>query len=83
MLEKIIKEAQEKYGVNNVVSVTTIRSRLCQNRIECEHRSTSSPMEAVEPAILEIAIQQGRMKHPHTVAECLQLANSLIKRFKA
>ena len=37
-------------------------------------------MEALEPAILDIAIQQGRMNQPLTVTEGLQLANSLIKK---
>ena len=37
-------------------------------------------MEAIEPAIIQIAIQQGRMNQPLTVAEGLQLSNSLIKK---
>ena len=81
VLEEIIKKAQEKYNVRNKdVPLSTIRSRLYQNSIECNHRGTSSPMEAIEPAILQIAIQRGRMNQPLTVAEGLQLSNSLIKK---
>ena len=54
VLERIINEAQEKYGVSkNTVSQSTIQSRLLQNKITCSHRGTSTPMEALKPAILE------------------------------
>ena len=36
-------------------------------------------MEAIEPAILEIAIQQGMMNQSLTVVKGLQLLNFLIK----
>ena len=36
-------------------------------------------MEALRPAILKIASQRGRMNQSHTMAEGLQLSNSLIK----
>lgn len=52
---------------------------MVQNRIAYNHRDRSSPMEALRPAILKIASQRGRMNQSHTMAEGLQLSNSLIK----
>ena len=83
VLDRIINEVHKKYDVSNgssIVSQSTIRSRVLRNRPTCKHRGIRTPMEALEPAILEIAIQRGRMNQPLTVAEGLQLANSLIKR---
>ena len=83
VLDRIIKEVHKKYNVSNgstIVSQSTIRSRVLRNSPTCKHRGTRTPMEALEPAILEIAIQRGRMNQPLTVAEGLQLANSLIKK---
>ena len=78
-VQKIIDEAKEKYGVSETISYNTIKSRLRRKTIQCNHRGTESPMAAIEPAILEIAIQRGKMNQPLTVAEGLRLANSLIK----
>ena len=36
-------------------------------------------MTAIEPAIIEITVQKSKMNQPLTVAEGLQLANSLIR----
>jgi len=82
VLDRIINEAHKKYDVRNgsTVSQSTIRSRVLRCRLTCKHRGTRTPMEALEPAILEIAIQRGRMNQPLTVTEGLQLANSLIKK---
>ena len=78
----LLTKHTKKYDVRNgsIVSQSTIRSRVLRNRLTCKHRCTRTPMEALEPAILDIAIQQGRMNQPLTVTEGLQLANSLIKK---
>lgn len=78
-LETMIEEAKKSFGVSENVSYNTIKSRYRRNRLICNHRGTASPMETIEPAILEIAIMRGRMNQPLTVAEGLLLANSLIK----
>ena len=82
VLDRIINEAHKKYDVRNgsTVSQSTIRSRVLRCRLTCKHRGTRTPMEALEAAILEIAIQGGRMNQPLTVAEGLQLSNSLLKK---
>ena len=49
---------------------------MVQNRNAYNHRGTSYPMEALEPAILEIAILTGRMNQPLN----FQLSNSLTKK---
>lgn len=78
-LEKIVNEAKQKYDIKTKISFNTIKSRIKRKKLECKHRGTESPMVMIEPAILEIAIQRGRMNQPLTVAEGLHLANSLIK----
>ena len=58
VLDQIIIETQEKYGVSsNIVSPSTIWSRLLQNKITCSHRGMSTPMKAIKPTILEISVQ--------------------------
>jgi len=74
-----VNEAKQKYNITTSISVNTIKSRIQRKKLECKHRGTESPMAMIEAAILEIAIQRGRMNQPLTVAEGLHLANSLIK----
>ena len=58
---------------------TQTKSRFQQEGTICNHRGTESPMPVVEPAILEIAIQRGKMNQPLIVAKGLLLAKSMIK----
>ena len=45
VFERIINEAQEKYGVSkNIVPQSTIWSRFLQNMITCKHKGTSTSM---------------------------------------
>ena len=81
--EIILDKAKEKYKVEENVDVRSVQ-RCIQRRFErkslqCHHRGTESPMAKLEPAILEIALQQGKMNQPLTVEEGLYLSNSLIK----
>ena len=79
LFQKIIEDAQEKYGLEKNIPIKTIQSRYRRNRMIVTHRSTVSPMAQIEPALLQILIQKGKMNQPLTVDEGLQLANSMIK----
>ena len=77
---EIICEAKRKFGVEKChVSIKTVQSRLMRNKVIVPHRGTESPMSIVEPALLQIVIQRGKMNQPLTVQEGPQLANSMIK----
>ena len=70
-VHKIIEHAKEKYGVSQTISYNTIKSRYHRKKIQYKHRGTETPMAAIEPAILEIAVQKSKMNQPLTVAEVL------------
>ena len=71
---------QKKFGMDKCdISIKTVQSRFKRNKLIVPHRGTESPMSTVEPALLQIAIQRGKMNQPLTVQEGLQLANSMIK----
>ena len=76
--ERMIEKAKLKYNVTDKVSIRTIQSRFSRGKLYCRHRGTTSPMEELEPVILDIAVQRGRMNQPLTNVEGLELANSLI-----
>ena len=81
--EIMLDKAKEKYKVEKNVDVRSvqrcIRRRFERKSLQCHHRGTESPMAKLEPAILEIALQRGKMNQPLTVKEGLYLSNSLIK----
>ena len=79
MFNEIVKEANEKFDRNEKISIKTLQSRYCRNKLFVEHRGTPTPMAPLEPALLEIVIQRSKMNQPLTVTEGLQLVNSMIK----
>ena len=79
MFNEIVKEANNKWNTNEKISIKTIQSRYRRNNLFAEHCGTPTPMAPLESALLEIAIQIGKMNQPLTVNEGLQLANPMIK----
>ena len=83
MLRNLLEEAKVKYKVSEPICYKNIQNivqtRYKRNSLKCMHRGTASPMASLEPIILEIALQKGRMNQPLTVEEGLHLSNSLIK----
>ena len=83
MLRSLLEEAKVKYNVSEPICYKNIQNvvqtRYKRNSLKCRHRGTASPMVPLEPIILEIALQKGRMNQPLTVEEGLHLLNSLIK----
>ena len=78
--DAIICEAKSRFGMDKCdISIKTVQSRFRRKKLIVPHRGTESPMATVEPALLQIVIQKGKMNQPLTVQEGLQLANSMIK----
>ena len=81
--ETMLENSKNKHNVKEKVDVRLaqkcVQRRFLRKSIECHHRGTESPMSRLEPAILEIALQRGKMNQPLTVEEGLYLSNSLIK----
>ena len=71
MFNEIVKEANEKFDTNEKISIKTMQSRYCRNKLFVEHCGTPTPMAPLEPALLEIVIQMGKMNQPLTVNEGL------------
>ena len=80
-LESIISSAKETYSLppEKNISVECIRTRFKRG---CEapkvNQGTPSPMLGVEPYLVELIIQLGRIRCPINVTTGLHLANSLI-----
>ena len=81
--ELMLDDAKRKHKVSGKVDVRLaqkcVQRRYKRKSLKCSHRGTESPMSRLEPAILEIALQRGKMNQPLTVEEGLYLSNSLIK----
>ena len=83
LLQSLIKEARVKFNVSEAIRFRNVQrcvqTRFSRNSLKCNHRGTVFPMTPLEPIILEIALQRGRMNQPLSVEEGLHLSNSLIK----
>jgi hypothetical protein len=79
-LASIINTVKAKNGVplNMAVSVHTIRTRARRKSFKLTKRGSPSPMADVEPYLVALIEQLGRMRVPITVQEGLELANSVI-----
>ena len=81
--ELMLDDAKRKHKVSGKVDVRLaqkyVQRRYKKKLLKCNHRGTESPMSRLEPAILEIALQRGKMNQPLTVEEGLYPSNSLIK----
>ena len=73
--ETMLENSMNKHNVKEKVDVRLaqkcVQRRFQRNSIKCHHRGTESPMSRLEPAILEIALQRGKMNQPLTVEEGL------------
>ena len=80
VFNEIICEAKSKFGMDKCnISIKTVQSRFQRNKVAVSHCGTVSHILAVEPTLLQIVIQRGKINQPLTVQEGLQLTNSMIK----
>ena len=79
-LNEIIDLAKKKYSVPDsiIISTQTVRQRLKRGQNN-GHAGHKSPMEDVEPYLVELIKKLAEMRTPVTTAQGLELANSLIK----
>jgi hypothetical protein len=79
-LNEIIDLAKKKYSVPDsiIISTQTVRQRLKRGKNN-GHAGHKSPMEDVEPYLVELIKKLAEMRTPVTTAQGLELANSLIK----
>jgi hypothetical protein len=80
LLTAIIHSMKVKYCVESAsIKEATVRTRVLRNKLDPLCRGgTPSPMLSVEPCIVELVCQLGRMRCPINVKAGLQLANSII-----
>jgi hypothetical protein len=79
-LKEIIVLAKKKYSVPDsiIISTHTVRQRLKRGKNN-GHAGHKSPMEDVEPYLVELIKKHAEMRTPVTTAQGLELANFLIK----
>jgi len=78
-LDEIINEVKTLRNLEDVsVTKDSIRKQISRNKPIAGTRGHSTPMEEVEPCLLQLFIQLGRIRAPVSNTEGLSLANSLI-----
>jgi hypothetical protein len=72
--------AKKKYSVPDSIIITTqtVRQRVKRGRNN-GHAGHKTPMEDIEPYLVELIKKLAEMRTPVTTAQGLELANSLIK----
>jgi hypothetical protein len=79
-LQKIYWLYKEKFSIPHdiIISANTVRHRV-ERGTECGHVGQKSPMEDVEPYLVELIKKLASMWTPVTTAQGLELTNSLIE----
>jgi len=79
-LDKIVEKFKKKYGLDNNVEMSreTIRSRSYKNRRIVKGMGPVSPMEEVEPILIDLIIKMSNIRRYLTLTQRLFLANDLI-----
>ena len=79
-LEKIIKKVSKKMEIKDMILPATIRQRYYRKQIVSYHVGGHiSPLNSIEPTIIEIILQMARIRQSITPSKGLMLVNSLIK----
>ena len=78
MLEKIIKVEKKIVGIATTkIPKATIQTRVLKNSLIYTHAGQCSPLQKIEPVLVQIIVQMARIRQPLTPNEGLQLVNSL------
>ena len=79
-LQKYIDSAKKKFCIPNdiIISGNIVRQRV-KRKTKCGHIFHKSPMEDVEPYLVELIKKLASMQTLVTTAQGLELANSLIE----
>jgi len=78
-LKRIINEEEEKMGLSlNTISTDTVRSRIKRGNLSAHNKNQLSPLDHVEPLILELCIRLAKMGSPLTKTTVIELANDIV-----
>ena len=80
LLDEIIEEVRNKKGIKENISPRAIRKRVPRNSLNNHHLAGGqvSPLQRIEPIIVNIIVQMARMRQCLTLSKGLLLVNSLI-----
>jgi hypothetical protein len=80
LLEAIIEQKKEEFGVSDDIRATTIRTRIRRGRLSPTHPGTSPPLLNAEKALVDICIQMGKMRQPLTRDDAIAVMNDMISK---
>ena len=80
LLNEIIEDVRKKRGIEDKISPLAIRKRVLRNSLNNHHLAGGqvSPLQKIEPIIVNIIVQMARMRQCLTPSIGLLLVNSLI-----
>ena len=80
LLNEIIEDVRKKKGIKDKISPLAIRKRVQRNSLDNHHLAGGqvSPLQRIEPIIVNIIVQMARMRQCLTPSKGLLLVNSLI-----
>ena len=80
LLDQIIQDVKTRHNVEHFeIPLATIRKRISRKNLAPPHRGLVSPMEKIEPMLVELCIRLGRARQPLKCKNFLPLVNSIIK----
>lgn len=72
MLDKIIEVEKKIFGLTTTkIPKATIRTRVSNNSLICSHAGQCSPLQRIEPLLVQIIVQMARIRQPLTPSEGL------------
>ena len=78
-LAKLITSKQEELWVVSPIAEEIIHLQMKRGNLNPSHPGTVSPLHATEMSLVLICIQMGKIRHPLTGPQCINLFNALIK----
>ena len=80
LLDQIIQDVKKRHNVEHFeIPPATVRKRILRKNLAPPHRGLVSPMEKIEPMLVELCIRLGRARQPLKCKDFLPLVNSIIK----
>jgi hypothetical protein len=80
LLDQIIQDTKRRNKLEHLeISKKMIRMRISRRSLAPPHRGLVSPMEQIEPMLVELCIRLGRARQPMKCKNFIPLVNSIIK----
>ncbi len=78
-LKKIVNKEEVNSGLSvNTISLETVRSRVKRGNLTAYNKNQQSPINKIEPIIVEFCVRLGKMGCPLTKTTVIELANDII-----